>query len=155
MHQAAKKTEVNWIICLQLFLFSLPLARFTRMESTSLSHWFGASTRGICGRIDSMLAPSQGHVFLLTLPIQLPPYTEKSPPKEPLVQRTGDEWSSPDPVHSLKQSCLASPERRINSFFWRFLVTCYAALMQQKPNAMAMDSALTEGFCCSLGKNAH
>ena len=90
MHQAAKKTEVNWIICLQLFLFSLPLARFTRMEGTSLSHWFGASTRGICGGNNSMLAPSQGHVFLLTLPTQLPPYTEKSPPKEPLFQRIGD-----------------------------------------------------------------
>lgn len=81
MRQAAQKTEVNWIICLQFFLFSLPLARFTRMESTSLSHWFWDSTRGICGTSDSMLVPSQGYVFLLTLLTQLPAYMEKSLPK--------------------------------------------------------------------------
>ena len=120
------------------------------------NQWIPKSTRAICGRSDSMLVLSQGHVFLLTLPTQLPPYMEKSLPKQPLVQRTRDKWSSPKPVHSLKQSCLFWPERKINGFFFlRFLVTCYAALMQQKPNAVAMDSALTEEFCCSLGENVH
>lgn len=79
----------------------------------------------------------------------------EEPAQGATVPENRRQWSSPDPAHSLKQSCLGLPERKINGFFWRFLVTCYVALMQQKPNAVAMDSALTEGFCCSLGKNPH
>ena len=84
-HQAARKAEVNWMICMQFFLSSLLLAMFTRMESTSLPHWFWASARGICGRSDSISVLSQGLkwplVFLFALLAQLPPYIEKSLPQ--------------------------------------------------------------------------
>lgn len=84
-HQAARKAEVNWMICLQFFLPSPLLAMFPRMESTSLPHWFWASAGGICGRSDSISVLSQGLkwplVFLFALAAQLPPYIEKSLPQ--------------------------------------------------------------------------
>lgn len=104
-HQVSRRAEVNCIICLQFFLSSLPLARFTEMESTSPLHLFQASSRGIWAKVLShgLKGPL---VFCLPYWQSCQLMLRRACPRQPLVQRMKDKCSGSKTVHSLKQSCL-------------------------------------------------